>query len=131
MEVSRRLEGKRLLVVEDEPLIAAELVKGLTQCGAAIAAVAGTVDLAFRAAEREPDLDGAVLDVNLWGEPVFPVAELLGRKQIPYVFVTGYPAASLPPSYASQQVCSKPVDMTHLVGLLAVLMPMHPKHGLA
>lgn len=113
------LEGKRLLVVEDEYLIASELAWTLEDAGAEVVGPAGTVEDALSLVEREGDrLDGALLDVNLRGERVFPVAEALATRKVPFVLTTGYDETTIPPAYAGVPRCEKPVDRAQVMRLL-------------
>jgi two-component sensor histidine kinase/CheY-like chemotaxis protein len=88
------LRGHRVLVVEDEPLVALELAETLSALGCEILGPAATLAEALRLAEAAP-LAAAVLDVNLQGQPAFPVAELLARRGVPVVWATAY--GTLPP----------------------------------
>lgn len=83
------LEGKRVLVVEDEMLLALDLEEGLLEAGCLVVGPAGNLRVALRMAEAE-DIDAAILDVNLAGERVFPVAQILNERGIPFVFATAY-----------------------------------------
>ncbi len=85
----RPLDGLRILVAEDNVLAVMELEQVLEDCGCETVGPAATVDQALRLARDEP-LDGAVLDVNLRDQAVFPVAEELARRGIRTIFATGY-----------------------------------------
>lgn len=116
---SDNLRGLRLLIVEDEFIIAFDLAQTLEDLGMAIVGPAGTVSQALALVEAEgAHLDGAVLDVNLRDEQVFPVADALAARGIPFVFTTGYDAAILPARYADVPRCEKPVDKTVVADLL-------------
>lgn len=85
------LAGRRLLIVEDEAMVALMMEDLLTDFGCVVLAVAGSVAAGLDAiAVHGGQLDGAVLDVNLGGEKVFPVAERLQALRIPFLFATGY-----------------------------------------
>lgn len=115
------LSGKRLLVVEDEYLIASDLAYALEDAGAEVIGPAGTVEDALRLVAREGDrLDGAVLDVNLRGGRVFPVADALTARGVPFVLATGYDDVCIPAAYAGLPRCGKPVDRARLMRLLAL-----------
>src|SRR4051794_18564375 len=87
------LRGRRLLVVEDEYLIAASLARELEGRGAEVVGPAGSVRDALALVEAEGDrLDGAVLDINLRDERVYPVADALVARGVPFIFLTGYDA---------------------------------------
>lgn len=83
------LAGKRILIVEDEFLIAATAVDMLEEQGATVIGPATTIAQAHSLAETE-EIDAAVLDVNLHGERIERVAEALRERRIPFVFTTGY-----------------------------------------
>ncbi len=117
--------GKRLLVVEDEFVIALDLQNLLEAAGHEVVALAASVPdaLALLAAGaapgRQPLLDGAVLDVNLRGEPATPVADALAARGVPFVFVSGYGAAGRPAGHETAPVLAKPYsegDLLELVG---------------
>jgi hypothetical protein len=82
----------------------------------------GSVDEALTLVKREADrLDGAVLDINLRDEHVFPVADLLTERGVPFIFTTGYDGVALPKRYASAPRCEKPVDKMQLLRSLSGL----------
>lgn len=83
------LGGKRVLVVEDEMLLALDLEEGLRDAGCEVVGPAGSLRSALRLAENS-EIDAAILDVNLAGERVFPVAQILTERGIPFVFATAY-----------------------------------------
>lgn len=110
--IHRSLRNCRVLVVEDEYLLADELQRELRRAGAVVLGPVPTVDLALGLLAREAAVDGAVLDVNLGGEHVYPVADALADRAIPFVFVTGYDAQALPPRFAHAPRCEKPVKIS-------------------
>ena len=89
MEQEAGLSGIKVLVVEDEPLIAMALEEMLTDSGCTVAGPASSLKQGMQLLEEEA-VDGAVLDVNLRGELVFPLADALAERSIPFVYVTGY-----------------------------------------
>ena len=89
MAQGTELSGLKVLVVEDEPLLAITLKDVLTASGCAVVGPASTLELGMRLIEKEA-VDGAILDVNLRGEMVFPLADALAERSIPFVYVTGY-----------------------------------------
>jgi CheY-like chemotaxis protein len=114
------LRGRRLLVVEDEYLIAASLARELEGRGAAVVGPAGSVRDALALVEAEGDrLDGAVLDINLRDERVYPVADALAARGVPFVFLTGYDARAIPDAYAGVPRCEKPVSSALLSRMLS------------
>jgi DNA-binding response OmpR family regulator len=102
------LEGRRILVVEDRYLIAAELCDDVQRLGGAVIGPAATVREAERLARTET-FDLALLDVNLDGDPVFAVAEILVGKNVPCLFLTGYDESVLPEQWCDQPRLLKPV----------------------
>jgi len=78
------------------------------------------VEEALRLIQNKGDrLDGAVLDINLRNERVFPVADALTARGVPFLFTTGYDADSIPKAYAGAPRCEKPVDKAQLLRWLS------------
>lgn len=103
------LAGRRVLVVEDEPLIAMLLEDMLLDMGASVAGVADTVAAALeQVAAADGSLDAAVLDMNLRGRPVDPVADLLAERGVPFVFASGYGADAASGRHSAVPVLAKP-----------------------
>ena len=88
----------RLLVVEDEYLIRMLLEDMLGDLGYDVAAAVGTIAEASELA-AQGEFNAAILDVNLDGQEIFPVADILAKRGLPFVFVTGYGERSLPAPY--------------------------------
>jgi CheY-like chemotaxis protein len=109
---------RRILVVEDDYVIAAELAESLTEFGASVVGPAASVAEALALIVREVPLDAAVLDVNLGSENVFPVADALEQRGVPYVFATGYDQRIIPARYAAARRFEKPVDVQALARFL-------------
>ena len=116
------LAGRRILVVEDEFLLADDLHTELEDVGAIVLGPAGTIAEAFKIIENEQQIDGAVLDVNLGGDPVFPAAETLIRRQVPFLFTTGYDPSSIPERFRHVVRFEKPIILRHVVGAVARLV---------
>ena len=109
VQVSDALAGLRLLVVEDEALVAMLIEDALLDLGCEVVGPAGTVRAALRfAAAARGELDGALLDVNLGGEKVYPVADVLAKAGVPFLFVSGYGAAGLDAAHSGATVVKKP-----------------------
>jgi len=89
------LAGKRVLIVEDELLVALLIEDFLVEMGCSPLGPCGNVAKALHAVRTET-FDLAVLDVNLAGEKVYPVAEMLTGRQIPFVFLSGYGEEAIP-----------------------------------
>ncbi len=112
------LTGKRVLVVEDEYLIALEVENALLDAGCIVVGPFASVQAALAAAKVE-NVDVALLDVNVAGEMVFPVAYVLEAKGIPFLFVTGYGQAILPRDRPNWEACPKPFHPADLAERLA------------
>jgi CheY-like chemotaxis protein len=106
--------GCRVLVVEDEFLMAEELRDALEDVGARVLGPAPSVEAALALLDGTPAIDAAILDVKLGGECSFAVADALVARGVPFVFATGYDASALPLAYRGAHRCEKPVDMTTL-----------------
>jgi CheY-like chemotaxis protein len=115
---AKAADPKRVLVVEDEYMIAQDMVFELTALGVEVVGPVGTVDLALRLAEAEARLDAAFLDINLNGERTYRVADILIARGIPVVFTTGYDENVIPPRYADVPRCGKPVTKVMLRRML-------------
>jgi DNA-binding response OmpR family regulator len=115
------LAGRRILLVEDELLVAMMLEEILRGENCAIVGPIPRLEPALKAA-REAPLDAAVLDVNLAGERVDPVASALAARGIPFVFMTGYDRGMLPAEHADRPALAKPFRPAQLIdGLIALL----------
>lgn len=101
------LNGLRILLVEDEAMIAMLFEDMLADSGATVVGPASAVASALEVISREP-IDGALLDVNLGGEQSFAVADALSLKNIPFVFVTGYGGAGVKDRYPDAPTLQKP-----------------------
>jgi DNA-binding NtrC family response regulator len=114
------LAGIRLLVVEDEYLIASDLAFVLEGAGAEVIGPAGTVEDALALVDSGgARLNGAVLDVNLRDARVFPVADALAAIGVPFVLTTGYDISAIPAAYIQAPRCEKPIDTLQLIRLLS------------
>jgi CheY-like chemotaxis protein len=120
MAQSKKLSGQRLLLVEDEYLIAADLIASLESLGVEVIGPAATVEDALSLVENNSErLDCAVLDINLRNERVYPVADVLVARGVPFIFTTGYDAVGIPNTYACVPRCEKPVDKERLIELIS------------
>ena len=113
------LRGARVLLVEDEALVAMLLEDMLSDHGCEIVATAPRVAEAL-AYVRDADLkiDLAILDLNLAGENTFPVAQALKDRGTPFVFATGYGAGGLPPEWRDRPTLQKPFTSTDVTAVL-------------
>lgn len=102
--------GGRILVVEDDLLVVADLVDTLHSMGADVVGPIENIDKALERLDKLSGFVGAVLDVNVQGQMVFPLADELARRNIPFVFSTGYDDSSVPERYAAVSRFSKPAN---------------------
>jgi CheY-like chemotaxis protein len=107
-----------VLLVEDEYIVAEDLAQSLQDLGAEVVGPAGSVADALALIASPPELDGAILDLNLGNERTYPVADALRERQIPFVFATGYGTDAIPESYRDVPRCEKPVEPVALARLL-------------
>ena len=105
------IEGLRLLLVEDEYVLALGLADVLGDLGAIVLGPVATVDDALALVERVPEIDGAVLDVNLGQEVAYPVADALIARGIPFLFATANDRTRLPERFSHVAVCQKPFEV--------------------
>ncbi|CCM79438.1 response regulator [Rhizobium mesoamericanum] len=103
-----------LLVVEDEYLLAMELGSYLADAGAHVVGPVATIEDALALIETEPRIDGAILDANLQGDMVFPVADKLSERNVPFLFTTGYDASIIPSRFKNIGCIGKPTSMSKL-----------------
>lgn len=103
----------RILVVEDEPMIALLMEELLADLGHEVAAMAMRLAEALEIA-RGVEIDLAILDVNLAGTASFPVADVLAERGVPYLFATGYGSGGIGPPYSERIVLHKPVRRADL-----------------
>jgi DNA-binding response OmpR family regulator len=111
-------EKKRILVVEDDYLIASLLVNILRSAGWEVIGPVGRLVEAVETAARE-GFDAAVLDVNLGGEAVYPVAEVLSARNVPFLFLTGYGVETLQRQFCERPRRGKPFKAAELIDAVA------------
>jgi CheY-like chemotaxis protein len=116
----RSLKGSRVLIVEDAVLLALELETGLSEAGAEVVGPAYELEEALALLDRP--IDAAVLDANLNGRSVTPVAEALARRKVPFVFATGYGETGGAPGGFDAPVIRKPYDVTQVAAAVAELL---------
>jgi DNA-binding response OmpR family regulator len=93
----------------------------LRECGLEPMGPVGRLETAMHMA-RERALDGAILDINLNGRPCFPVCALLSARRIPFIFLTGYPAAAIPIEYRGAVLVTKPFEVTEMKEIVAEML---------
>ncbi len=104
------LGGLRVLLVEDNLLLAEVIADALATYGCVVVGPAPDVESGLQLA-REAQFDGALLDINLFGDFCFPIAAVLTERKIPFLFLTGYDNSRLiPPEFRSARRLSKPID---------------------
>lgn len=119
VDESPALRDQRVLVVEDEAVVAMELTRVLTAAGAKVVGPVGTIEEALDLLDDQP-IDRALLDVNLGGRLITPVAKALIRRRIPFVYLTGYQE----PDVDDGPILRKPVAASALLGALARGVPV-------
>lgn len=102
-------DRRKILVVEDSVLIAMEVKHLVEDCGCGVVGPAATVARALAAIDSTPDLAGAVLDVNLDGEWIWPVVDRLQEESIPFMLTTGYGRRDIPEGLRDLPIIVKPV----------------------
>jgi len=132
MEPHQLLTGKRILVVEDDCLIAQQLASALSSAGVLIEGPVSDVESALEHIPSAPDLAGAILDIKLGKELVFPVADELERIAVPFVFATGFEPEIIPARHSDKIVLRKPVEKQSAILALSQALFTEPvKHAYA
>ncbi len=122
------LSAYRLLLVEDEFLVARHIGAVLTRLGARLVGPVPDVAGARAAFEREK-VDAALLDIRLAEGDVFGFADTLAENRVPFVFVTGYDGGQLPARFAGHPLVEKPVEPSDLRDGLLRVLPAVPAGG--
>jgi CheY-like chemotaxis protein len=108
--VSFALAGRRVLVAEDEYFQADDMAQLLRGLGAEVLGPVGEVQDALELLETGKPVDLAVLDINLKGEMIYPAADKLRSRAIPFIFTSGYDRGPIPDRYRDVPLLEKPVD---------------------
>jgi len=119
------LQGKRIIIIEDEPLVAMDLESTLTGAGCDVIGSAGTLDKA-RSLISQAEYDAALLDVNLAGQPVDELAAALTKKNTPFAFVTGYGREGVPRGFQDAVLLKKPFSQDQLLAVMEHLIVRPP-----
>ncbi|MBD8678349.1 response regulator [Sphingomonas sp. CFBP 13720] len=122
----RQLEGCRILVVEDEYLIADDLRLALIDAGADVLGPVPTVTAAQSVLAAESRIDAALLDINLGGTMVFDLADALEARSVPFVFATGYDESAIPERFSAVPRLEKPVKARNVLATLGPLLNRQP-----
>jgi CheY-like chemotaxis protein len=112
------LRGMQVLVVEDEPLVSMALADELEEAGASVVGPAASVEGALNLIGTLP-IDAAILDVELQQKLVYPVADLLAARGVPFILTTGYDEDVLPEHYADVPRSAKPAPVMEVLQTLA------------
>lgn len=115
------LAGRRILIVEDEYYLAEDLAQAVRAAGGAVVGPVGNIEEA-QARVAEGGFDCAVLDMNLHGQFVFPVARQLQGAGVPFLVATGYNSAALPPDLGSERRIEKPLDERKVIEAIAGIL---------
>jgi DNA-binding response OmpR family regulator len=121
MMADTTLAGRRVLLVEDELMIAMLVETILDDENCITVGPYGDLDSALAAARSET-IDAAVLDINLAGKMVFPVADVLTERGVPFLLLSGYGSATLPSDRRHWTVCDKPFKSSELLRVLSRLI---------
>lgn len=115
------LQGRSILVVEDEFFQAKDLAESLANAGARLVGPFPSLNATMEALRKGPSVDAAVLDINLRGRAVYEVADLLAERAIPFVFATGYDADLVPARHKGRPFLTKPFRIESLLAAVARL----------
>lgn len=111
----RTIGGALILVAEDEYFLADELRTELDDAGAVVLGPVGTLEGTLDLIRSEARIDAAILDINLGGVMVYPAADLLAERGIPFVFTTGYDQTAIPLRFADVVRCEKPINIDQIM----------------
>jgi DNA-binding response OmpR family regulator len=123
--MTANLTGRRILLVEDQYLLASELSAALEQSGAIVLGPANDLNSARAVAAEQPP-EAAILDVKLATELVYPLADELAKRDIPFLFATGFDCDVLPDRFRGAPCYEKPVNVREIVSALGRLVQTAP-----
>ena len=116
------LDGKRILIVEDEAILALDLSYAMEEMGARVVGPCFQLERALATIDLE-NVDAAVLDIDLAGQPVFPLADALHRNAVPFVFHSGrIDAEQIGARYRGTPVCRKPTTPETVAAALSRIL---------
>jgi DNA-binding response OmpR family regulator len=118
----------RILVVEDEAMISILVEDMVLDFGSEVVGPAAKIDEALRLASQA-NLDAAILDVNVGGAAVFPVADILRSRGVPVIFATGYGTSGLPARFENDPKLPKPFSYEELAKALRTVLTDQPCHS--
>lgn len=116
------LHDRHVLVADDDFLLASELCRELAQAGAIVVGPVPGVPEALDLVASAPVLQGAILDMNLRGQMVFPLADMLIERGLPFLFTTGYDRSVIPARFAHVPRLEKPITPTEAVRAISGLL---------
>src|SRR5262245_46788028 len=119
---SAPLAGRRMLVIEDEYFLADDLARDLASLGAEILGPVGDFADAERIVRSGTPIDAALVDINIKSELVYPLADRLRARNVPFVFTTGYDRNSVAAGFEDVPVWEKPINLPALIHDLAGMM---------
>jgi DNA-binding response OmpR family regulator len=119
--MDQTLAGKRILIVEDEYLIASDLAQAIGNTGAEVVGPVADLKAGLALATNET-LDAAVLDVNLKEGKSYPIAQALTDRAVPFMFLTGYDDWAFPEAYRAAPKTSKPCTTREVTSLVEQLV---------
>jgi CheY-like chemotaxis protein len=123
--LATRPAGCSVFLVEDEVMIRMMVADMLEELGHSVVAEAGEIGEAVKLAQST-DFDLAILDVNVNGKVITPVAELINARNRPFIFATGYGSSGLPPEYRDRPALQKPFQLETLAQVIASAMKRAP-----
>ena len=123
------LNGRWILIVEDDCVTAMDLAETLSAAGAQIVGPAGNIATALELLQRRPQLDIALLDIEVEGSFVFDIADELMKREVPIVFTTGYERSEIPPRFHAARHCEKPVGIAAIARALGEELARQESRG--
>ena len=117
------LQDRHIMVVEDNLLVAELLSWELVEVGAFVVGPSPSVESAMAELNCRAYIDAAILDVNLGADLVFPVADALAKRRIPFIFATGFDDAFIRLHYPKTPICKKPCEFVVMSSVLLAVLP--------
>jgi CheY-like chemotaxis protein len=117
--ISGPLAGRRVLVIEDEYFLADDIARALKDLGARVIGPVGELEEAATLVDADTAIDGAVVDINLRNDLIFPVVRTLRARKVPLLFTTGYDRKSIEPEFQDIRLWEKPLDIPAMARDLA------------
>ena len=112
------IQYRRVLVIEDDVVIAHQLARAFVEVGAEVVGPVGSLGRAIEAAETA-QFDCALVDIRLRGVDAYPVVDILKRRSLPFAFITGCDRHNIPAGYRHIPLIRKPVDPSEIARALA------------